>query len=679
VGDACSAGSSIRAINADGTVECETDDGSNGGGDGDITAVYAGDGLTGGGASGDVTVTVAFSGTGISAYVPRADHDHDATYVNEGQESSVTSAMLVDGAALAEIVDDDGASSGLDADLLDGQHGDYYRDWDNLTDVPPDLADGDDDTTYTAGAGLELGDHQFSADFAGTGAAGTVARSDHNHNAAYYTRGQLSGGSASVHWDSLTNVPSGLDDGDDDTTYSAGNQLQLTGTTFGVQEGSGSGLDADLLDGQHGSYYRNASNLNAGALSTGRYSAHADLSAEGFLGNASGDLAQNNGTLQTNLNADALDGQHASAFSSASHNHLGETWTGSHNPLKIEGSFSGALGDWAPLVLSNSGAGAGLHVESELHGLFVDSAGSQGVYVYSADDNGVMVNSADHDGVHIYGAGHDGFFVCKTGDRVGCQSDGFRYHGLEVGSAEHDGVHVTSAGRHGGYFVGGSGSGEHGVYGETGGDWGWASGVYGKATEDHANGVTGWNTAGGDGVYAYSASGVALRAKSESGNLIEAWDDSPNDRRFLVENDGDVYTDGDFYATGADFAEMLPAADGLEPGDVLVIGPDGKLARSAQPYATNVAGVYSTNPGFVGGAGDDEDLMHKVPLCMLGVVPVKVSADNEPILPGDLLTTSATPGHAMKATDPKIGTVIGKALEGLSEGTGAVKVLVLLQ
>ena len=41
------------------------------------------------------------------------------------------------------------------------------------------------------------------------------------------------------------------DDDDMDTTYSAGNQLVLTGTTFGVIEGSGSGLDADLVDGLH--------------------------------------------------------------------------------------------------------------------------------------------------------------------------------------------------------------------------------------------------------------------------------------------------------------------------------------------------------------------------------------------------------------------------------------------
>jgi N-acetylneuraminic acid mutarotase len=72
-----------------------------------------------------------------------------------------------------------------------------------------------------------------------------------------------------------------------------------------------SNLNADKLDGQHGGFYRNASNINAGTLSTDRFSAHADLSKEGYLGDATGDLAQNNGLLQQGLNADAVDGRHA--------------------------------------------------------------------------------------------------------------------------------------------------------------------------------------------------------------------------------------------------------------------------------------------------------------------------------------------------------------------------------
>jgi hypothetical protein len=50
---------------------------------------------------------------------------------------------------------------------------------------------------------------------------------------------------------------------------------------------------------------------------------------------------------------------------------------------------------------------------------------------------------------------------------------------------------------------------DHGVYGLTLGDWSYHSGVYGEAREDNANGVTGWNTAAGTGVYGYSESGDA--------------------------------------------------------------------------------------------------------------------------------------------------------------------------
>lgn len=57
----------------------------------------------------------------------------------------------------------------------------------------------------------------------------------------------------------------------------------------------------------------------------------------------------------------------------------------------------------------------------------------------------------------------------------------------------------------------------------------------------------------------------------------------------------------------------------------------------------------------------------------------KVDATEAPIEVGDLLTSSSNPGHAMKATDPKIGSIIGKALEPLKEGTGYISAFINIQ
>ena len=72
-------------------------------------------------------------------------------------------------------------------------------------------------------------------------------------------------------------------------------------------------INSGSLNGQTGTYYRNASNINTGTLGTGYYSAYSDLSAEGYLGTRPVTWL-NNSTLQTNLNADQLDGVHASSF-----------------------------------------------------------------------------------------------------------------------------------------------------------------------------------------------------------------------------------------------------------------------------------------------------------------------------------------------------------------------------
>jgi hypothetical protein len=70
-----------------------------------------------------------------------------------------------------------------------------------------------------------------------------------------------------------------------------------------------------------------------------------------------------------------------------------------------------------------------------------------------------------------------------------------------------------------------------------------------------------------------------------------------------------------------------------------------------------------------------------MPVALLGKVYCKVDAECGSVDVGDLLTTSATPGHAMKAGDPlkAFGAVIGKALRPLQAGQGLIPILVALQ
>jgi hypothetical protein len=152
-------------------------------------------------------------------------------------------------------------------------------------------------------------------------------------------------------------------------------------------------------------------------------------------------------------------------------------------------------------------------------------------------------------------------------------------------------------------------------------------------------------------------------------------------RQMRLDGGGNLFVRGAYFSGGADFAEMLPASGGLEPGDVLAIGPDGALTLSTEAYQDSLAGVYSSKPGIVGGAADGESTEGKVPLAVAGIVPVKVTAENGPVRPGDLLTSSSTPGQAMRASRERVtvGVVLGKALEPLAEGSGVVRALVVLQ
>ena len=115
----------------------------------------------------------------------------------------------------------------------------------------------------------------------------------------------------------------------------------------------------------------------------------------------------------------------------------------------------------------------------------------------------------------------------------------------------------------------------------------------------------------------------------------------------------------------------------------MTIADEGKLRRCAQAYDRRVAGVISGagsyKPGIIlGRQGPSGD---RVPLALTGRAYCRVDANYGPVAVGDLLTTSPTVGHAMRAEDPRraFGATIGKALRPLRADTGLVPILIALQ
>jgi hypothetical protein len=115
----------------------------------------------------------------------------------------------------------------------------------------------------------------------------------------------------------------------------------------------------------------------------------------------------------------------------------------------------------------------------------------------------------------------------------------------------------------------------------------------------------------------------------------------------------------------------------------MVLGEEEILQPSHQAYDKRVAGVISGagkyKPGIV--LDKQESQQRRLPIALLGKVFCKVDAQFGAIAVGDLLTTSSTLGHAMRADDPMraFGAVIGKALRPLKEGLGLIPILIALQ
>ena len=418
-------------------------------------------------------------------------------------------------------------------------------------------------------------------------------------------------------------------------------------------DGAGSTLDADLLDGQDASAFaatghdHDGSQITSGVVGE-PYIDDAlarDLEVEQQItthqSNASahhprytddeawGAVLDRDGP-SSGLNADLLDGYSSTNFAFSSHNHFGNYWSGSSTNYGLS--------------VYNSSTGDGIRGSSsatnELYG---------GLYGYcSSTGSGVVGSSSSGHGVHgtgatgVYGTGITGVYGTSS-DNGG---QGVQGHGTGTLT---EGVLGTSAQATGVYGIAGAESGSNaiGVWGQTGATWGFFTYEAAYAGQGFVSGVQ------------------AYIAQSEDSQPLEV---------------GDVVLISGITA---------PLAGGQTP--VLTVrragtGEDGLLgvvqtravvdtAQALMPSGDNLEREEIEIANKATGRVAAGDYLFVV---LQGLVQVRVDASTGAIAVGDAIGPATTSGAARKV-EPGTATapVVGHALEPLPEGTGLVWVLVL--
>ena len=235
-----------------------------------------------------------------------------------------------------------------------------------------------------------------------------------------------------------------------------------------------------------------------------------------------------------------------------------------------------------------------------------------------------------------------------------------------------------------------------GVFGQTIGSN--SSGVLGRSEGSGGNAVYGYASGTSTGVAGVSVGGYGVYGESHHGAYAGGFFRNTAPGGYALTTTGNAYIDGRCtmrvceITGGADLAEPFAMHDqeSIAPGSVVVISGDGTgtLELSTRACDKRVAGIVSgakgiqpglrlrqEDAGVAGGHGGRD-------VALTGRVWCLCDASEEAVEPGDLLTTSETPGHAMRVTDhaAATGSILGKAMSSLPKGEkGHVLVLVSLQ
>ncbi len=353
--------------------------------------------------------------------------------------------------------------------------------------------------------------------------------------------------------------------------------------------------------------------------------------------------------------------------------------------------------DAGPGVVGFSKTNAGIIGES-------NSPDQPGVLGKGTDWTGVLGTSINQSGVSGRSENFVGGWFEST-KQTGVFGKSQEWVGVVGESVNQAGVSGKSQNFVGGWF---ESTKQTGVFGKSQ-EW---AGVVGESVNQAGvsgksqNFVGGWfESVGQTGVVGISKTWRGVDGQSEdnagvvgiSKNFVGVWAETNttdrNQPALLAKHtggvaghfEGDIEVTGDILLTNADCAEDFDIAcvDQIEPGTVMVIDNDGALQQSNQAYDKRVAGVISGAGNYKPGIVLDKQASsnNRMPVALLGKVYCKVDARDASVEVGDLLTSSSTPGHAMKVTDHQhaFGAVIGKALRPLKDGLGLIPILIALQ
>jgi len=325
-------------------------------------------------------------------------------------------------------------------------------------------------------------------------------------------------------------------------------------------------------------------------------------------------------------------------------------------------------------------------------GVYGHSTKGRGVVAHSETDYGLRASSTSLSGIRsssVSGTGIEG----ASGASGGIGIDGTCPNGIGVRGMSPQGLGISGLSDTG---IGVSGESTQ------------FEGVRGVAHNKDHGAVVGKHLGGGIAIYGESQNGVGVHGSSTTSEGVHADTQSTTTAALAAYQlnkdsttaalyakhvgngvaaffEGSIVVTGDLSMNHADCAEDFDIAAGspAEPGTVMVLDGENTLRESSSSYDKRVAGVISGAGNYKPGIILDKQASNagRRPVALLGKVFCKADARFGAIGIGDLLTTSTTPGHAMRATDPlqAFGAVIGKALRPLSEGRGLIPILIALQ